>query len=210
VKDTGIGLARDKTKLIFERFRQAEESSTKEYGGTGLGLTISKRLVEMLGGELWVESQLNIGSTFFFNLPNRPVTNKQKTKQKEAKTGKHDWSGKIILVAEDEVSNFELIKATLFRTNATIIHALNGLEAVKICSGSTKVDLVLMDIRMPVMNGYEATRLIKAKDNKTPVISLTAYAMSDDREKSFKAGCDEYISKPFNPAELIDLINRYI
>jgi len=211
VKDTGIGLARDKMSLIFERFRQGEESSTKEYGGAGLGLTISKRLVEMLGGDLWVESVLNEGSTFYFNLPLRITSIDIKTKQFTPQSGKMDWSDKTILVAEDEMSNFELIKATLHRTNVNIIRAVNGREAVEICKAKgNRIDLILMDIRMPEMNGYEATRIIKSSNKDLPVISLTAYAMSDDKEKSFHAGCNEYVSKPFNPVDLLEKIGRFI
>ncbi len=210
IKDTGIGLPNEKLELIFERFRQGEESSTKEYGGTGLGLTISKRLVEMLGGKMWVESVLHRGSTFYFSIPYRPAKEATETKLFRPKSDKQDWSDKTVLVAEDETSNFELIKATLLRTNAKVIRALNGREAVEICGGDRKVDLVLMDIRMPVMNGYEATRLIKAEKKDLPIISLTAYAMSDDRDKSFRAGCDEYVSKPFNPADLLEKMSRFL
>ena len=210
VKDTGIGLAREKLDLIFERFRQAEESSTKEYGGTGLGLTISKRLVEMLGGNMWVESELHEGSTFYFTIPYRPAKEGFKTKLFRPESDKQDWSDKTVLVAEDETSNFELIKATLLRTKAKVLRAVNGREAVEICETNSKIDLVLMDIRMPVMNGYEATRLIKAEKKELPIISLTAYAMSDDRDKSFKAGCDEYVSKPFNPTDLLEKMSRYL
>jgi PAS domain S-box-containing protein len=211
VRDTGIGLADEKKTLIFERFRQVEESSTKEYGGTGLGLTISKRLVEMLGGSIWVDSKLNEGSTFYFTIPFKPVKERLETKLFNRQSDKQNWSGKTVLVAEDEASNFELIKATLQRTQVRIIRAMNGQEAVDLCmNGKQSIDLILMDIRMPVMNGYEATRRIKKADKTIPVISLTAYAMSDDREKSFRAGCDEYVSKPFNPADLLEKMSRFL
>jgi len=210
VEDTGIGLAKEKLGLIFERFRQAEESSTKEYGGTGLGLTISQRLVEMLGGKMWVESVLSEGSTFYFSIPYRPAKGGLETKLFKPQSDKQDWSDKTILVAEDESSNYELIKATLLRTNARVIRAINGREAVNICKKNKRIDLILMDIRMPVMNGYEATRLIKAENKNMPVISLTAYAMSDDKDKSFRAGCDEYVSKPFNPIDLLEKISKYL
>lgn len=210
VKDTGIGLAKEKMELVFERFRQAEESSTKEYGGTGLGLTISKRLVEMLGGEIRVQSELNKGSHFSFTIPFKPVKESPETKLFRPQSGKQDWSGKTILVAEDESSNFELIKATLHRTNVRLLRAENGKEAVAICKENKDIDLILMDIRMPVMNGYEATRIIKAGNKSMPIISLTAYAMSDDRDKSFNAGCDEYVSKPFNPVDLLNKMSKYL
>jgi PAS domain S-box-containing protein len=209
VKDSGIGLQPEKTDMIFERFRQGQESSTKEYGGTGLGLTISKRLVELLGGKIWVESVLNEGSIFFFSLPYRPATGK-KPKPFGKKSDKTEWENKLILVAEDEQSNFELVKATLFPTNAKLLRAVDGKEAVETCRKNDKIDLVLMDIRMPEMNGYEATRLIKEFRPKLPIISLTAYAMADDKKKSLDAGCNGYITKPLKPLEFIDKLKEYL
>jgi PAS domain S-box-containing protein len=209
IKDTGIGLPSDKLGIIFERFRQAEESTTKEYGGTGLGLTISRKLIELLGGTIWVESELHVGSTFYFTLPYKIAKGSDKLKPFIRLSDKQDWSGKAIVVAEDENSNFEFFKATLSRTNATVFRAHNGIEAVELCM-KEKIDLVLMDIRMPEMNGYEATELIKAHAPELPVVSLTAYAMPDDRDKSLLAGCDDHISKPIKPNELIEKISRYL
>ena len=210
VKDSGIGLPPDKLKLIFERFRQAEESNTKEYGGTGLGLTISRKLVELLGGKIWVESEINKGSTFSFTLPLKMAKGASKTKPFENLSDKHNWSGKIILVAEDEKSNFELVKAILLKTNATINWVKNGKEAVDFCMKNDQIDLVLMDIRMPEMNGYEATRKIKVTKPDLPVISLTAYTMAEDKEKSVASGCNDHISKPISPPELLDKMSRYL
>ncbi len=210
VKDSGIGLPPDKAEVIFERFRQAEESSTKEYGGTGLGLTISKKLVELLGGSIWVESELNKGSVFYFTLPDIPATRTVEVKPPVQKRETLDWSDKTILVVEDEDSNFELVEATLFQTKVKILHAVNGKEAVEICRQRDDIDVVLMDMRMPVMNGYEATEIIKAEKPDLPVISLTAYAMAEDRQKSIQAGCDDYISKPILPGKFIETINKYI
>lgn len=209
IKDTGIGLPPDKLGIIFERFRQAEESTTKTYGGTGLGLTISRKLIELLGGQIWVESELKNGSTFYFTLPYKRAKENGILKPFSNKSDKREWSGKVILVAEDENSNFEFLQATLLRTNATILWAKNGIEAVDVCF-KNKIDLVLMDIRMPEMNGYEATRKIKAKMPDLPVVSLTAYAMTEDRDKSLAEGCDDHISKPIRPNELIEKISKYL
>jgi len=210
IKDTGIGLPLDKLNVIFERFRQAEESTTKEYGGTGLGLTISRRLIELLGGTIWVESVLHQGSTFYFTLPLKIANGSVKMKPFSSITEKHDWKDKSILVAEDEISNYELVKATLLKTNAKLLWAKNGKETVEICKNNDTIDLILMDIRMPEMNGYEATKIIKEMRHDLPVISLTAYAMADDMEKSLEAGCDDYIAKPIKPQDLIDKISLYI
>jgi CheY-like chemotaxis protein len=210
IKDSGIGLPPNKVEVIFERFRQAEESSTKEYGGTGLGLTISKKLVELLGGTIWVESVVNEGSVFYFTLPNVPVARNVVVRMPKKKQEVFDWSGKKILVVEDEYSNFELVEAILFQTKVEIIHATNGKEAVDICRQKDDIDVVLMDMRMPVMNGYEATEIIKAEKKDLPIISLTAYAMAEDRQKSIMAGCDDYISKPIIPMKFIETINKFI
>ncbi len=209
IKDTGIGLPADKLTVIFERFRQAEESTTKEYGGTGLGLTISRKLIELMGGTIWVESVLHVGSTFYFTLPFKEVKENEKLKPFRELSDKHDWSGKIILVAEDENSNFEFLKATLSRTKAMVLRAKNGKEAVEMCFKNS-IDLVLMDIRMPEMNGYEATRAIRSRLPDLPIVSLTAYAMAEDRERSLAEGCNDHLSKPIKPIELIYRISRFL
>jgi len=175
-----------------------------------LGLTIASRLVELLGGKIWVESVQGKGSIFYFSLPYISKKVVEKLKPLANHDVKNDWAGKTILVAEDEISNFELINATLRRTNAKLIWASNGIEAVKLFKENPGINLVLMDIRMPEMNGYEATKIIKSQNKNIPVISLTAYAMAEDREKSVAAGCDEYVSKPFNPRDLINKIGEFI
>ncbi|MCF8268050.1 MAG: response regulator, partial [Ignavibacteriales bacterium] len=179
-------------------------------GGTGLGLTISRRLVELLGGSIWVESVVDEGSTFYFSLPFKLAKPRYIKEQADIIASGNDWSGKTILIAEDEKSNFQLIEATLLKTCSKLIWAKNGKEAVEICKSGQKLDLILMDMRMPEMNGYEATKIIKSLNNDIPVISLTAYAMTEDREKSFQSGCDDYISKPFNPSELISKLKKFI
>ena len=210
VKDTGIGLPEDKIKIIFERFRQAEESTTREYGGTGLGLTISKKLVELLDGEMWVQSQPGEGSTFYFTLPWTETDGTGKDEKEILDDFEADWSGKTILVAEDEESNFELVSAILAGKNLNILHAVNGKQAVELFrKHQNEIDLVLMDIRMPEMSGYEATGIIKKIHPDVIVISLTAYAMAEDRDKSIAAGCNDHISKPIRPADLIKTIRKY-
>ncbi len=210
VSDTGIGIPDDKLDVIFQRFSQIEDAHTKKYGGTGLGLTISQRIVEILGGTIRVKSEIHKGSTFYFSLPYVPVVSKKKEKPQVFKASKYNWKDKTILIAEDEGSNFQLLKAALERTQIKILHAENGSEAVDIFKEAGIVDLILMDIRMPIMNGYEATRKIKAMDKNVPVISITAYAMSEDGSKSLAAGCDSYMSKPIRPGKLLAAIDKYL
>jgi two-component system, sensor histidine kinase and response regulator len=210
VKDTGIGIPRDKHVLIFDRFRQGHESKTKFYGGTGLGLAISKSMTELMGGNIYVDSEPGSGSEFVFSI--RFTKSDKKALKDEPKTQdqKPDWSNRTILVAEDENSNFIMIRDILKPTNVKVIWARDGLEVVKMFSENPDVDLVLMDVRLPYMNGYEATEEIKKLRKDVTVIAQTAYAMSGEREKSLAAGCDEYISKPIKPKDLITLVSKFL
>lgn len=209
LKDSGIGIKEDKLDLIFERFRQVDDSQSRKYGGTGLGLAISKRLVELLGGTIWVKSKPGKGSVFYFTIPYL-LPNEPSLQAEQFDSKKFSWKGKSILIAEDENSNYELIKAALNNTGINILRAHNGEEAVERISGGEKVDLILMDIRMPKLNGYEATRQIKAIDEHIPIVAITAYAMSEDEAKSLQAGCDKYLSKPIRPLRLLELINELL
>ncbi|MCD4694837.1 MAG: tetratricopeptide repeat protein [Bacteroidales bacterium] len=211
VKDTGIGISSDKLDIIFERFRQLDDSQTRSFGGTGLGLAISQKLVRIMGGAIWVESEPGKGSQFYFTIPsiNQKKTDKDPPIINNRFKG-YNWKGKTLLVAEDENSNYELIKATLQTTKARIIRATNGSEAFEKVKANKSIDLVLMDIRMPKVNGYDATRMIKSYDDSIPVIAITAYAMIEDEEKSILAGCDFYISKPIRPTKLLETLNGFL
>ncbi|PKP39783.1 MAG: hypothetical protein CVT98_00490, partial [Bacteroidetes bacterium HGW-Bacteroidetes-15] len=209
VKDTGLGISPEHHEVIFERFRQVELESTRKYGGTGLGLSISRAFVEALGGRIWVESDIGKGSSFYFTLPYKPANNISKELSSPLEPS-FNFTGKIILVAEDEDANFMLISEMISDTGGKVLRAENGKEAVEICNRNQDIDIVLMDIKMPVMNGIDATRAVKAIKDKLPVIALTAYALSGDREKCFAAGCNEYLSKPITMKELMRVLSEYL
>jgi PAS domain S-box-containing protein len=211
VKDTGIGLTRDEISIIFERYRRTVTSEEKNIMGTGLGLAISKNLVELLGGEMWVDSFPRLGTTFFFTLPYLKISKIVEQFSYEGNMSQdYNWSNITILIVEDDSHSFTFLKETLKKTNANIIHAKNAEIAIDICKSNLDVDIVLMDIQLPKMNGYEATREIKKFRKSLPIIAQTAFAMAGDKEKSILAGCDDYISKPININKLIPRINQFL
>ncbi|MEI7499697.1 MAG: PAS domain S-box protein [Bacteroidota bacterium] len=211
VRDTGIGIPEEMHDIIFERFRQVDDTNTRKYGGTGLGLTISKNLIRLLGGEIRLSSERGKGTTFYvlFPLQMTPSKLSESAKSMSSSPSGQTWSEKIILVVEDEDSNFFLLDRILKRTGAKLIWAKNGMDAIEHCN-SRHFDLVLMDIRMPGMDGYEATQIIKKDHKSLPIIAQTAYALKGERENSLAAGCDNYISKPIDSRELMAVLGKYL
>ncbi len=211
VKDTGIGISPANLEIIFDRFRQGHQSKTKLYGGTGLGLAISRNLAGLLGGAISVVSEEGRGSEFSLTLPLDEV---QDTLPEEiVKMDMHhvNWKEKTILVAEDDESNYQLLKQALKSTGVKLIRAANGNETIRLFEQHAgALDLVLMDIRMPDLDGYACTRRIKAKMPQMPVIAQTAYAMAGEREVSKEVGCDDYISKPIDIKMLIEKLAYYL
>lgn len=216
VKDTGIGIPIEKQKFIFDIFTRLEDSHTATYGGTGIGLSIAKKLTEMLGGKIWLVSDpksdsLFRGSTFYFTLPYDEGESENEIKIEETMLRKTtDSKGETFLVVEDDQHSFEFLQIILQKQGARIFRAIDGEEAIKFCKENPDIDLVLMDINMPIMNGYEATKEIKKFRPKLPIIAQTAYAIAGDKEKALAAGCDDYISKPIKKEELIEKIRKLL
>ncbi len=211
VKDSGIGISRDKLEVIFDRFTQVDQSLTRLYSGSGLGLAISKGFVERMGGKIWAESELNNGATFYFTIPYKPTV-KMDGRNDEARRepDMFNWEEICILIVEDNYVSYKLLEISLGKTGVGILHAENGREAIDFVINHPEIDLVLMDIQLPLLNGYDATVEIKKIRPGLPVIAQTANAMDDDRLKCLNAGCSDYITKPIVLGKLFDVINNYV
>ena len=210
VQDTGIGIPKDRQEAIFDRFIQADIANEKAHQGAGLGLSITKAYVEMLGGKIWVESEEDKGSTFYFTLPyNTKPAEKTIDRQLEP-SGKYDDVRKLkILVAEDDEVSEMLLDETVKMFAKEILKARTGVEAVEVCLNNTDIDLILMDIHMPDMGGYEAAQQIREFNKEVIIIAQTAYGQMGDSEKSIKSGCNDYLAKPINANELHAMIQKY-
>lgn len=213
VKDSGIGIVKERQKAIFERFIQADITDSRAFQGAGLGLAISKAYVEMLGGKIWVESSpdLNInGSVFYFTLPF--VVSSETTEFKQHNVVKEEVNPSLqlkVLIAEDDDTSQMLISKSVRSISKEILKAKTGIEAVEICRTNPDVDLILMDIQMPEMDGYTATRKIREFNANVKIIAQTAYALTGDKEKAINAGCDNYITKPISKDHLLKMIYEY-
>ena len=211
VKDTGIGIPKDRQKAIFERFIQADIDDKRAFQGAGLGLSITKAYIELLGGKIWLESEPDKGSTFYFTIPYytekpvKPITANLISDQDNKSVIK-----KLkILVAEDDETSEILITTVIKAFGKEFLNVKTGVQAVETCSKNPDIDLILMDIQMPVMNGYEATRQIRQFNKDVIIIAQTAYGLTGDREKAIAAGCNDYISKPIRKDDLIGVIKKH-
>lgn len=215
VKDMGIGIPKSRQSAIFERFIQADVTDKMARQGAGLGLSISKAYVEMLGGKIWVESEVGVGSTFYFTLPYNPESGEggiiEKTEQDNERANQNITGipRLKILIAEDDETSEMLASIIVREFGKEVIKAKTGNEAVEICRTNPDLDLILMDIQMPVMNGYEATRQIRQFNKDVVIIAQTAFGLSGDREKAIEVECNEYITKPVNKDELLLLIQKH-
>ncbi len=209
IQDTGSGIDEDHHKHIFDRFKRVENDQSIAVGGLGLGLSISKAYIEILKGTISLDSKVGEGSTFYFSVPLKYAKKEAIVVKpiRENEIVKSD--NKVILIAEDDNINFLFFQKMMKDKSFQIIRAVNGQEAVDICLNNTEIDLVLMDIKMPVMNGFEAIEKIKPVRPELPIIAQTAYSSSEDKVKIQNAGFDDYITKPLNRERLFELIDKY-
>jgi len=206
VKDTGIGIPEDRHEAIFESFVQADLSLTRAYEGTGLGLSITKSYVEMLGGRISLESELGKGTTFHVFIP----TQNKKTEPHVKRSHKKNLKDSKILIVDDDRMSAEYLTEVLKYEMGKILYAKNGIEAVKTAEENNDIDLILMDLKMPKMDGLTATKKIREFNEDVIIIAQTAFALEGDQEKALKAGCDDYISKPIEEETLFALIKKHL
>ncbi len=213
VRDSGIGIEQNKLEVIFDMFRQEDIQVSGKYGGTGLGLAICKKLVELMEGKIWVESKKGVGSTFFVSIPVLSTSSSKAPAEKTeilVKPDQINFKGKTILIADDEEFIHILFRNYLQPTGANILNAYDGEQVLDVLNTHSDVDLILLDMRMPKLNGMETLKVIRDKKLQLPVIAQTAYAFVGDRERFIAAGCNDYISKPAEEGELLLMLKKYL
>ena len=212
VKDSGQGLPDYLLNKMLEGIWSTDQLVEQKDQTAGMALSISKKIIEMLGGDIWIETSSGVGTSYYFTLPFNPsdYTDTRNEVETEAPKVQYYWNNRRILVAEDEDNNYFLLKEILAPTRVELTRAFDGIEAVNFCQTDEGFDLVLMDIKMPRMNGFEATQRIKQFRKNLPIIAQTAFAMSEDAERSAQAGCDAYIVKPIKKEDLLMLISSYL
>jgi signal transduction histidine kinase len=212
VEDTGIGIAKDQQELIFERFRQVDLEYKSSRSGTGLGLSISRNLAHEMDGHVELISDIDKGSKFSLVLPlTDMILGREKPKEDQKKAAStNQYTNKNILVVEDDFNNYLYLKNAIEKLNVSVVWARNGMEAMKTVQGVFRPDLILMDIRLPGINGLELTETIKENYPDIPVIAQTAFAQQEDREQAMKSGCDDYIAKPVPMELLYAIIGKYL
>ena len=211
VRDTGIGIPKHRQEAIFERFIQADIEDTKALQGSGLGLAISKAYVEMLGGKIRVESEEGQGSVFYFTMPgNIEKPENQSVAKRVPGDDEKTWTRRLkIIIADDDESSGVYLSAAVQKFSREILLVKTGIEAVEACRSHGDADLVLLDLKMPVMGGFEACRMIRKFNKEVVIIAQTAYALVGDREQAIEAGCNDYIAKPYKTKDLREVIHKH-
>ena len=210
VTDTGIGIPTNKREIIFDRFRQSDESHTRKFGGTGLGLAISKGFVELLGGTIWHESEEGKGSTFYFTVPYEVGEADKIKKYEERFSDQYHWQNYKVLIVEDDDISFRYMNKVLQKTGIKVIRAVAGIEAIEHCKKQHDINIILMDIQLPGINGYEATQRIREFLPDIPIIAQTAHALAEDKKKSLEIGCNDFITKPIKRSVLLQKLDKYL
>ncbi|MEN8119139.1 MAG: ATP-binding protein [Bacteroidota bacterium] len=211
VKDSGIGMTPDELKYVFDRFRQGDETYNRVFGGTGLGLSISKEFVELLGGRIWAESVKGEGSVFYFTLPFKSAVRTQSNVTEKVEKDKSEkLEGITILIVEDEEYSLLILEELLKQSGVIILTANDGLQAIQSCIDNPEINLVLMDIQLPRLDGLEATRRIKKIKPDLPIIAQTANVLHEDKQRALSAGCNDYLSKPIDSKKLSKMVYKYL
>jgi len=211
VHDTGIGIPENDREIIFDKFRNGSSTNNAVYGGNGLGLSISKSLTELLGGHIWFESEVGVGTKFYVNIPiSKSIDIKKKQYIAPAIKNSYLWADKKVLIVDDVYEVYKLISVYLRNTEIKCLYAKNGLEAIELCNHHPDIDIVLLDIQLPDIDGYNVVKKIKEIRKNLPVIAQTAFALSDDKEKTIAAGFDDYTTKPIFKHILLDIMDKYL
>ncbi len=210
VKDTGTGINKDARTDIFDSFKQDKSTKSRNTEGSGLGLAISKSLIKLLDGEIWLDTESGFGTTVYFTLPNYYAKKKKQSSFFDNKIEIPDYEGKKILIVDDIMQNVLYLKSLLKPTKAELLVANSGDQAIKICNENNDISVVLMDIMMPNIDGYDACKEIKHTHPKISVIMQTAFTLADNEEKSYASGASDFLSKPIKPQTLFKSINKFI
>jgi signal transduction histidine kinase/CheY-like chemotaxis protein len=209
VRDTGGGIPKEEQKYLFTRYRKKEEVVDKPILKKGLGLTISRYIVELMGGKIWVESTVGEGTTFYFTIPFGKEGNIEVQETNSNVKPFFNWRNKVILIVEDELVNYQFLEAVFADSHAQLVHVSDGNKAVELCKALNNIDLILMDIRLPEKDGYDAVKEIRQFRPTIPIIAQTAYSSKKERDKCKAIGFNEYITKPIDISLLIQMVNKY-
>jgi len=210
VKDTGTGIHKEARTDIFDSFKQDKSTRGRNSEGSGLGLAISKSIIKLLEGDIWLDTESGFGTTVYFTLPNYYHNKKEKLSFLQNNINIPDYSGKKILIVDDIRQNVFYLKSLLVHTNAELLIANSGDQAIAMCNENSSISVVLMDIMMPNIDGYEACKEIKRLHPEISVIMQTAFTLTDNKEKSYAVGADDFLSKPIKPQTLFSSISKFV